>query len=76
MDSPAINTMIKIMEMLPEPAQEQLVEHVKAYLDELREEQEWDALVQRTQPGLEEAARRARLQIAEGKARPFTSDEL
>jgi hypothetical protein len=76
MDSPAINTMVKIMEMLPETAQEQVVEHVKAYLEELRDEEVWDALVQRTQPGLKEAARHARLQIAEGKARPLTSDEL
>ena len=57
MESPAIETVIKLMESLPEPVQNQVLEHLKYYIEELQDEAEWDALVKKTQPKLIETAR-------------------
>ncbi len=76
MESPTITTLVKMMETLPEPAQSQVVEHLRDYIETLQDETHWDALYQRTQPKLVEAARRARRQIAEGKAAPLDESHL
>jgi hypothetical protein len=36
MSLPGITTVARMLETLPEPAQNQVVEHLRAYLDELR----------------------------------------
>ncbi len=66
MSSTAIATMITMMESLPETAQDQVVEHLREYLEDLRDELQWDTLFKQTQPQLIAAARRARKEIAEG----------
>ena len=38
MSSPTITTMIKMMESLPERVQDQVVEHLREYLEDLRDE--------------------------------------
>jgi hypothetical protein len=60
-----------MMESLPEPAQNQVVEHLRGYLLEMQDELRRHASFNRTQPRLTAMARRAKEQIAEGKARPF-----
>ncbi|WP_089721187.1 hypothetical protein [Candidatus Entotheonella palauensis] len=60
MASPAITTVIKMMESLPEAMQDRVAEHLREYLADLQDEQQWDALVSKTQPQLIEAARRAK----------------
>jgi len=42
MPSPAITTIIKMVESLPDELQEQLVEYVRAYIAEIEEEKRWD----------------------------------
>jgi hypothetical protein len=76
MSTPSIETVVQMMAPLPEPVQERVVEHLREYLLELEEELKWDSLFKKTQPQLIEAARRAREEIAEGKARPLNLDEL
>jgi uncharacterized iron-regulated protein len=76
MSSENIATVIKMMESLPETAQEQLVEHLREYIENLRNELEWDGLVQKTQSKLVQAARQARQDIAAGKAKPMDYDQL
>jgi hypothetical protein len=76
MQSAAISTIIKMLESLPEPAQNQVVEYLRNYIAELQDEARWDELVARTQPKLIEAAQRARLQIAEGLATPLDEGYL
>lgn len=71
MSSPAIETMIKMMETLPEDARAQVVEHLREYLEDLADEARWDETFQKTQPGLVAAAQRARREIAAGEAKPF-----
>ena len=71
MTSVAITTMTKMMETLPEPAQNQALEHLRNYVVEVQSEQKWDTLFGQTQDQLVLAARRAREEIAAGKAQPM-----
>jgi hypothetical protein len=64
MSSAAIVTVVKMMESLPENAQDQVVEHLREYLEDMQDEMQWDALFKKTQPQLVAAARRARQEIA------------
>lgn len=76
MASAAIVTMTKMMETLPEPAQDQALEYLRAYIAEMQSEQKWDRLFSQTQDKLIAAARQARKEIAEGKAKPMDFDRL
>ena len=76
MSSATIATLVKMIESLPAPAQEQVVEHLREYLPDLQDEVRWDELLQRTQPGLVEAARKARAEMAAGQAEPLDTDRL
>jgi len=76
MSSTAIATVTKMMESLPEPAQDQVTEHLREYLQDLQDEVRWDTLFKKTQQQLVAAARRARQEIAEGHATPMDYDRL
>jgi hypothetical protein len=76
MSSTAIATVTKMIESLPEPAQDRVVEHLREYLEDLQDELEWDTLFKKTQPQLVAAARRAKQEIAQGLAKPMDLDKL
>ncbi|MCO5186247.1 MAG: hypothetical protein M9928_08620 [Anaerolineae bacterium] len=76
MTSTAIMTMTKMMEMLPETAQDQALEYLRNYIVEMQSEQRWDKLFSQTQEQLMAAARQARKEIAEGRAKPMDFDRL
>jgi hypothetical protein len=76
MSSTAIATVIKMMESLPEPVQDQVVDHLREYLEDLQDKLQWDSLFKKTQQQLVAAARRARQEIAEGHAKPMDYDPL
>ncbi|MEZ4708506.1 MAG: hypothetical protein R3A44_14960 [Caldilineaceae bacterium] len=76
MASMAIITMTKMMETLPETAQNQALEHLREYIAEIQAEQKWDKLFSQTQNQLVAAAKRARAEIAAGKAKPMDFDRL
>ncbi|MDG4552653.1 MAG: hypothetical protein P9E24_00140 [Candidatus Competibacter sp.] len=76
MSSEAIETVVKMMESLPEPTQNQIVEHLRAHLMEVQDELRWDDLFNKTQSKLIAMARLAKKQVAEGKARPMDCSEL
>ncbi|RKU08687.1 hypothetical protein C6501_16230 [Candidatus Poribacteria bacterium] len=76
MASNAITTIIKMMETLPEPIQNQIVEHLREYITELEDELHWETSFNNTQDQLTAAARRAKQEIAEGKAEPMDLDRL
>ena len=48
MESPTITTMIKMLEHLPESAQERVVERLRDYIADLQDEADWDRLVYKT----------------------------
>ncbi|MGH2593037.1 MAG: hypothetical protein ACRDGG_05945 [Anaerolineae bacterium] len=76
MSSPAIETIVKMMETLPEAAQDQIVEHLREYLEDIHDEIRWDKAFQKTQAQLVAAARRAKREIAAGQAKPLDYDQL
>lgn len=76
MSSTAIATVEKMLESLPEEMQERVVEHLREYILDLQDELRWDALFKRTQDKLVAAARRAKEQIAAGKAEPMDFERL
>jgi hypothetical protein len=76
MSSTAIVTVTKMMESLPEPVQDQVVEYLREYLEDLQDELHWDTLFKKTQPQLVAAARRAKQEIARGLAKPMDYDQL
>lgn len=71
-----IVTMTKMLESLPEAVQEQAVEHLREYLADLQDELKWDSLFRQTQSQLAAAARRARQEMAQGRAEPMDSERL
>jgi translation initiation factor 2B subunit (eIF-2B alpha/beta/delta family) len=65
MSSPAITTVIKMMESLSEDVQEQVAEHLKEYLEDLQDELKWDNSFKKSQNKLIEYTQRAKREIAE-----------
>ena len=76
MMTPPIATVIKMMEALPEAAQNQVAEHLRQYIQEMQDELQWNVLFEETQKDLIEAARQARQEIAEGHAKPMDYGRL
>lgn len=71
-----ITTVTKMLESLPESAQDQVVEHLREYIENLRDEIKWNDAFEKTETKLIAAARRARQEIAEGKATPMDYEQL
>jgi len=76
MVTPTMNTIMKMLESLPEPLQKQAAERLREYIAEMQDEQKWDNSFTKTQAKLTEAAKRARKEIAEGKAQPMDFKRL
>lgn len=76
MSSPAIATVVKMMENLPEATQQQVVEHLYEYLADIQDDIRWNEMFEKTKAQLVAAARRAKQEIAAGKAKPLELDEL
>lgn len=76
MSSPAISTVVKIMESLPENAQNRFLEHLREYIQDLEEELKWEKSFKKTESNLIAASLRAKQQIAEGLSKPMNYDEL
>ena len=74
--SKATETAVKMIESLPESAQEKVVEELRALVEDVREEAKWDDLIERKKKGLVAAARKAREEIAAGKATDMDFDKL
>jgi hypothetical protein len=76
MVTPAVNTIIKMIEQLPESEQIRVADHLREYLANLEDEQKWDDEFAKSQDKLVYAAREVRKQIAEGKSEPMDFDKL
>jgi len=76
MSSTSIATVVTMLESLPEPVQDQVIEHLREYLADMQDEMIWDTQFERTQPQLAAAARLARQQIADGLAQPLDFSQL
>jgi translation initiation factor 2B subunit (eIF-2B alpha/beta/delta family) len=69
-------TIIKMLETLPRQLQDRVVEHVREYIEDLRDEFRWNESFSRTQKTLVNTARLARKKITEGKASPLDFEKL
>lgn len=76
MSTATIETVVKMLETLPVPTQERAVEHLREYIEDLRDETHWDAQFDRHSAKLSEAAGKAREEIAEGKSVPMDFEKL
>jgi hypothetical protein len=76
MSSSAIATVTKMLEPLPGPVQDRVVEHLREYLLDIEDERAWDAKFNSTLPELAAAAQRARQEIVQGLAQPLDLDQL
>lgn len=76
MSSPAITTVLKMIESLPANAQSRVLEHLREYIQDLEEELKWEQSFKKTESNLIAAAKRAKQEIAEGLAKPMDYDEL
>ena len=72
----AIETVTRMLESLPESAQDRVVEHLREYIETMADELRWTESFEKTQLQLAEAARRAREEIAGGQAKPMDYDQL
>ncbi|OPZ25608.1 MAG: hypothetical protein BWZ02_02379 [Lentisphaerae bacterium ADurb.BinA184] len=71
-----IATITKMLETLPGPAQDRVAEHMREYIEDVRDELQWDAQFLRSQTGLAAAARTARAARAQGLAKPMDASAL
>lgn len=76
MSSESIATVVKMMESLPESAQNQIVEYVRNYLMEIQDDLRWDELFNKSESKLVAMAQLAKRQVVEGKALPMDYREL
>ena len=76
MTTPAVATVEKMLESLPKEAQQRVVEHLQEYIQDLQDEKLWSDQFEGTQEQLVKAARRARSEIAAGKAVLMDFDRL
>jgi hypothetical protein len=76
MSSTAITTLVKMMETLPVEMQDRVVEQLREYICDLQDERRWDKSFQKTQQKLIAAARKAKQEVAEGKAQALDYKQL
>ena len=69
-------TMMKMLDTLPEGLQERALEHLREYIEDIREDMQWNESFSHSQSKLVTAARQARRSIAEGESTPLDLDML
>lgn len=76
MSSTAIADLVEMLEALPSTLQERVVDRLREYIADLRDEQRWDASFTRTQSALVAAAQQAKKEWAAGKASEMDYEQL
>ncbi len=74
--SKTTETVVKMIESLPENAQERVVEELRNLVEDARDESRWDDLFEQKKAGLAAAARKARKDVAAGEATDMDYDKL
>jgi hypothetical protein len=76
MCSPAITTIVKMVESLPDDLQERVAEHLREFIADLEDEARWETSFKQTRTSLIAAAQQAKREIAEGQATPMDYEQL
>lgn len=74
MASATTETMVKMLESLPHGLQDRVLENMREYIEDIRDELKWDESFSKSQSKLIAVAKQARKEIANGKAVPFELD--
>jgi hypothetical protein len=74
--TPTATTIMKMLDTLPEGMQDRILEHMREYITDIREEMQWNESFNKSQHQLENAARQARQAIAQGKSSPLDLESL
>lgn len=69
-------TIEKMLESLPREAQDRVLDHMRDFVADLQDELKWNEAYARSENNLTAAARKAKKEIKEGKAKPFSSEML
>jgi hypothetical protein len=64
-----------IMKMM-EPIQERILEHLRDYIEDMRDDMQWNESFTHTQDKLAATAQKARAEIVRGLAAPLNPDHL
>ena len=75
MSTATIETVVKMLETLPTPTQERAVEHLREYIEDLKDEAHWDNQFDKSTNKLVEMSTKAKAEIAKGKATPMDFDK-
>ena len=76
MTTPATATVVKMLESLPEPAQDQVVDHLRLYIEDLQDEIQWGMSFKKNSSQLTAAARKAKQEIAQCLSEPMDYNRL
>jgi hypothetical protein len=76
MSSATVATVTKMMESLPDQAQDRVAEHICEYIQDLSDELKWDEQFRCSQNCLINAARKVRKQIKRGHAKSMDLEML
>ncbi|HLM00118.1 MAG TPA: hypothetical protein VK400_03620 [Pyrinomonadaceae bacterium] len=76
MSTAIIETVVKMLETLPVSVQERAIEHLREYIEDLKDEAHWDVQFDKSSAKLSETAAIARKEISEGKAAPMDFEKL
>ena len=74
--SPAITTVVKMLESLPVVLQEKVVDQVRELIADLEDEERWQSSFDQTREQLLASAQRAKREITEGKSSPMDYEQL
>ncbi len=75
MPSVSTDTMLKMLENLPEDIQDGVLEHLREYMEDIKEEMIWNDSFSKSQKNLITAARKAKQEINKGRKIISISDE-
>jgi hypothetical protein len=76
MVTPALTTILKMVEELPEPLQNQVADHLREYIADLDDEEKWDEAFARTHEKMAYVTQEVTKKIEEGKSEPMDFDKL
>ena len=76
MKSTATLTIVKMLEGLPEAIQDRVIEHLRDYIEDMREEAQWAESFSQSQVKLASLAQQARKDKAEGRASSMDFEKL
>ena len=76
MPTAAAVTIAYMIEPLPPHSQDQVVDHLRSFIEDLREDIHWNDSFTKTQGGLIAMAKQAKLAVKQGKASPMDISQL